>query len=76
MESMIRARPGEQLIRAFEGHSPASGAEPLPSSEKVQTYANPPDQTAYQKLYEYNLRLTGDKPQSQTGPVLKPELPL
>ena len=67
IESMLRARPGEQLMRALGADLPAGGSDPGEPSEQNPAYANPSEQAEYQKLYEYNLGFTGDKPRSPAG---------
>jgi hypothetical protein len=80
---MIRGNPLAQVLRAFGENSPAGELVPAqPSevsaqpSEQDQTYADPSEQATYQKLYEYNLGLTGDKARSHAGPASTSESPL
>jgi hypothetical protein len=65
--SMIQGNPVAQVLRAFGENSPASGLVPAQPSEPEQTYTDPSEQATYQKLYEYNLGLTGDKARSSAG---------
>jgi heat shock protein HtpX len=62
-----QASPGEELLRALGANLPGNGPDPARPAAEDQTYDKLSDQAAYQKLYEYNLGLTGDKPRSQTG---------
>jgi heat shock protein HtpX len=71
-----QATPGEQLLRALGGNLPAAGPDPAPPAAEDQTYDNLSDQAAYQKFYEYNLGLTGDKPRTQAGHVAGSQSPL
>ncbi|MGA8060224.1 MAG: hypothetical protein WB999_18405, partial [Candidatus Binataceae bacterium] len=73
---MLQANP--QLMRAFGANPPESGpdpaqpsADPAQPSAENQTYDNPSDQAAYQKLYEYNMRFTGDKSESPLQSLLR-----
>jgi hypothetical protein len=56
-----QASPGEELLRALGANLPASGPDPVQPAAEDQTYDDLSDQAAYQKLYEYNLGLTGDQ---------------
>lgn len=74
--AMLQANP--QLMRGLEAIPPASGpdptpppADPAPPSAENQTYDNPSDQAAYQKLYEYNMKFTGDKSESPLQSLLR-----
>jgi heat shock protein HtpX len=70
IQSMFRTRPGGQLTDALQGDQ-AIGASDLPEPpDGKPKYANAADEAAYKKLYEYNLRLTGDKPPSEASPAL------
>ena len=71
-----QASPGEELLRAVRVNLPASAPDPARPAAEDQTYDKLSDQTAYQKLYEYNLGLTGDKPRSQAGHLPESESPL
>jgi hypothetical protein len=71
-----QATPGEELLRTLGANLPASGPDPAQPAAEDQTYDNLSDQAAYQKLYEYNLGLTGDKPRSKAGHVPGSESPL
>jgi len=73
-ELMATLQANPQLMRGLGAIPPASGpdpaqpsADPAPPSAENQTYDNPSDQAAYQKLYDYNMRFTGDKSESSTG---------
>jgi Peptidase family M48 len=74
--AMLQATP--QLMRGLGAIPPASGpdpapppADPAPPSAENQTYDNPSDQAAYQKLYEYNMKFTGDKSESPLQSLLR-----
>jgi hypothetical protein len=67
IESMVKSRPAALLMHALGVDQAFGGSDPLVPPDGDPTYANPADQAAYQKLYEYNLGLTGDKPRSATG---------
>jgi len=71
-----QASPGEELLRALGANVPASGPDPAQPAAEERTYDNLSDQAAYQKLYEYNLGLTGDKPRAQAGHLPGSESPL
>jgi len=73
---MATLQANSQLVRALGANLPASGPDPAQPSAEDQTYDNPSDQAAYQKLYEYNLGLTGDKSRSQAGHLPGSESPL
>jgi hypothetical protein len=49
---------------------------PAQPSEPEQSYTDPSEQATYQKLYEYNLGLTGDKARSSAGQALNLASPL
>jgi heat shock protein HtpX len=73
--AMLQANP--QLMRGLGAIPPASGldpapppADPAPPSAENQTFDNPSDQAAYQKLYEYNMKFTGDKSESPLQSLL------
>ncbi len=65
--SMIQGNPVAQVLRAFGENSPASGLVPAQPSEPERTSTDPSEQATYQKLYEYNLGLTGDKARASAG---------
>ncbi len=74
--AMLQANP--QLMRGLGAIPPESGPDPgqppadsAPPSAEAQTYDNPSDQAAYQKLYEYNLRFTGEKSGSPLPSLLR-----
>jgi heat shock protein HtpX len=74
--AMLQANP--QLMRGLGAIPPASGpdpapppADPAPPSAENQTFDNPSDQAAYQKLYEYNMKFTGDKSESPLQSLLR-----
>ncbi len=67
IESIIGANPGELLRRELGENSPLSALIPALPSEQEQTYADPAEQAAYKKLYEYNLGFTGNEAGSSTG---------
>jgi heat shock protein HtpX len=74
--AMLQANP--QLMRGLGAIPPASGldpapppADPAPPSAENQTFDNPSNQAAYQKLYEYNMRFTGDKSESPLQSLLR-----
>ena len=74
--AMLQANP--QLIRGLGAIPPAKGpdpapppADPAPPSAENQTFDNPSDQAAYQKLYEYNMKFTGDKSESPLQSLLR-----
>jgi heat shock protein HtpX len=67
--SIIGANPGELLRRELGENSPLSALIPALPSEQEQTYADPAEQAAYKKLYEYNLGFTGDKAGLSAGPA-------
>lgn len=76
IESLLRARLGEQLMHALGAELPASESDPAEPSEQDPAYASPSEQAEYQKLYEYNLGLTGDKSRPPAGHVLGSGSPL
>jgi heat shock protein HtpX len=76
LESIIQANPGQQLREKFAEILPASGLISAAPSGDEQTFANPADQAAYQKLYEYNLRLTADKDRFSAARGLPADSPL
>ena len=73
IESMVRSGPGALLMhalgadQAFGGSDLMDPTRPVAPPDGDPKFANPADQAAYQKLYEYNLGLTGDKPRSAAG---------
>ena len=67
MGSMLSAGPGERLTHALDGDQAIGGSEFSEPPDGEPKYANPADEAAYKKLYEYNLRLTGDNPQSRAA---------
>jgi heat shock protein HtpX len=80
--AMLKANPALQVMRALGENAPPGESEPAPP-EQDKPYDDPSQQSAYQKLYEYNLRLTGDRarsaaeraPTSESPPaVLRDEL--
>ena len=77
-EGLATLQANSQLMRAFGANPPESGpdpaqpsADPAQPSAENQTYDNPSDQAAYQKLYEYNMRFTGDKSESPLQSLLR-----
>ena len=72
--SLIQANPAAQVLRAFGENLRAGGLDPEQPSEPEQTYTDPSEQATYQKLYEYNLGLTGDERASagQVGKLTSP----
>ncbi|MFZ1119568.1 MAG: hypothetical protein WAN81_04980, partial [Candidatus Binataceae bacterium] len=60
-----------QLMRGLGANLPESGPDPARTSAEDQPYDNPSDQAAYQKLYEYNMRFTGDKSESPLQSLLR-----
>ena len=84
LEEMARTNPDavanllaiSPLIGASGANPPASESDPAQPSAENQPFDNPSDQAAYQKLYEYNLRLTGDKSRAQADHQPGPDSPL
>ena len=67
-----------QLMRAFGANPPESEPDPAqPPADSAQPpaenqpYDNPSDQAAYQKLYEYNMRFSGEKSESPLQSLLR-----
>jgi hypothetical protein len=65
--ALLKANPVEQMRRELGENSPLSGLIPSQPSEPEQPYTDPSEQAEYQKLYEYNLGLTGDKARLSAG---------
>jgi heat shock protein HtpX len=72
--SMIQSNPLAQMIRRLAPDLPAGGPSSGPTEGK--TYNDPTEESAYQKLYEYNLGITGDKARVSAGQPLDPGSPL
>jgi heat shock protein HtpX len=74
-ELMATLQANSQLMRGLGAIPPPSGPDPAqPSAEpsaENQPYDNPSDQAAYQKLYEYNMRFSGDKSESPLQSLLR-----
>ena len=65
--SMIQANPAAGLLRQFGVSPEAGGSSPAPTEGK--TYSDATEESTYQKLYEYNLGLTGDTARSSAAPA-------
>ncbi len=84
-EGLARLQASSQLMRAFGANPPESEPDPSqPSADPAQSPADPAqppannqtrdnssDQAVYQKLYEYNMRYTGEKSESPRQPLLR-----
>jgi len=63
--SMIQANPLAQMVRRLEPILPAGGSPSAPT--EGPPYSDSTEEATYQKLYEYNLGLTGDKGRASGG---------
>jgi heat shock protein HtpX len=77
-EALASLEANPQLMRGLGAIPPAAGpdpaqpsADPAPPSAENQPYDKPSDQEAYQKLYEYNMRFSGEKPESPLQSLLR-----
>jgi heat shock protein HtpX len=74
--AMMGSNTAQQMIRAMSESAPPGESERLAPPEQHEAYDDPSQQATYQKLYEYNLGLTGDRSRLAAERSLSSESPL
>lgn len=74
-ETILRANPAQQLMRSVGETAPSGEAEAAEPPDKDKAGADP-SEAEYQKLYAYNLGLTGDRARLEAEERRSSESPL